>query len=126
MYINIFIGYSQPTCIDKYLCSSPPFNPVCGTALPPCNTSDLESRNVAATETPLPTLPPLTTKQPYYGYKMNAPHLNLPSSRKQASQAINSKANIWYSLASVIRMGCMHVFKGVVRGLSPSQKVHFR
>ena len=103
--IYVYIGYFQPTCIDKYLCSSPPFDPVCGTALPPCSTSNIESRNVAATEKPLPTLSPLTTKQPYYAYKMNAPQLNLPPRQKQAPQPVNSKA-IYYGMVNFARGQC--------------------
>jgi hypothetical protein len=92
----MFIGFSQPTCIDKSLCSSPPFNPICGTALPPCSTRNVASNKIATTEQPLPTLPSLTTsetKQPYYGFKMGAPQLNMPPPREQSLQPMNSKAN---------------------------------
>ena len=99
LYFYFFIGYSQPTCIDKSLCFSPPFNPICGAALPPCSTRDTENSNVGTVDEPLPTLPPLTTsgiKKPYYDFRVGIPQLHMPPTPRQQElyAAISSKADV--------------------------------
>lgn len=77
----------------------PPFNPVCGKALPPCLASlSTKTNNLVSspTEKPLPTLPPLndthSKKTADHGYALGSPLIGKLPERGNAVAAMPSRS----------------------------------